>query len=337
MVRAVALLLQERIPRDAPLIEASEVVTPANREPRTKETAEGGPLLSRRLTTALTPAPRTHLLSNGQYHVLITNAGSGYSICRGLDVTRWRDDATRDPWGQYCYIRDIDSGHIWSAGFQPVGLGSDDFDVTYAADKASFRRTDGPIDTLWEITVSTEQLAEVRRVTLTNRDERPHELELTSYAEVVLARRGDDLAHPAFGKLFLETEWIPGSEAILCRRRPRSTEQRPIWGVHVVAIEGTSVGTVEYETDRFRFLGRGRTPADPAALDPNSTLSGTSGAVLDPIFAIRRRVRIEPGANRWSPSRPRWPTAAQKPCPSPTSTTRAARWRARSSCHGHTA
>jgi cyclic beta-1,2-glucan synthetase len=296
MVRAVALLLQERIPRDAPLIEASEVVIPALRESRFTEAMEAGtPLLSRRLTSAHTPAPRTHLLSNGRYHVMLTNAGSGRSTCRGLDVTRWREDTTRDHWGQFCYIRDVEGGYVWSAGYQPIGSAPDEFEATFAADKVGFRRVDGAIETLWEIAVSTEQLAEVRRLTLANHDDRPRELELTSYAEIVLAPHADDLAHPAFGKLFLETEWLPGSEALLCRRRPRAPEQKPIWAIHVAAVEGREPGEVEYETDRVRFLGRGRTPADPAALEAGAALSGTTGPVLDPIFSLRRRVRLEPG------------------------------------------
>jgi cyclic beta-1,2-glucan synthetase len=296
MVRAVAVLLQERIPRDAPLIEPSEIVVPANREPRSKEAMMGGsPLLSRRLTTPHTPLPRTHILSNERYHVMLTNAGSGWSTCRDLAVTRWREDATRDCWGQFCYVRDLAGGFVWSAGYQPIGSVADEFEAVFAADKVSFRRRDGAVESLWEIAVSTEQLAEVRRLTLFNHDDGPRDLEVTSYAEVVLGRHADDVAHPAFGKLFLETEWLPGSEALLCRRRPRSPGAKPIWAVHVMAVEGTALGTVEYETDRARFLGRGRTPADPAALEPGAVLSRTVGPVLDPVFSLRRRVRLEAG------------------------------------------
>ena len=165
--------------------------------------------MSRRLTTPATPVPRTHLLSNSAYHVMITNAGSGYSTCRGLDVTRWREDPTREAWGQFCYIRDVQRDLVWSAGYQPICRPPDEYEVIFAADKATIRRRDGEIETLLEVTVSPEQPVEVRRVTLTNHDSRPRELELTSYAEVVLAPHRDDLAHPAFGKLFLETEWVP--------------------------------------------------------------------------------------------------------------------------------
>ena len=148
-----------------------------------------------------------------------------------------------------------------------------------------------------EITVSPENNAEVRRLTVTNHNQRTHELEVTSYAEVVLAPHSADLAHPAFAKLFVETEFEPTADAILCRRRPRSTEQKPIWGVHVVAVQGRTVGSVQYETDRTRFLGRNRTPANPVALERGAVLTGTTGPVLDPILSLRRWVRVAPGTS----------------------------------------
>ncbi len=164
--------------------------------------------MSRRLTSPDTPVPRTNLFSNSAYHVMITNAGSGYSRCRGLDVTRWREDPTREVWGQFCYIRDVQRDLVWSAGYQPVCRPPQGYEVIFAADKATIRRRDADIETLLEVTVSPEQPVEVRRITLTNHDSRPRELEITSYAEVALAPHGDDVAHPAFGKLFLETEWV---------------------------------------------------------------------------------------------------------------------------------
>jgi len=300
MVQAVDLLLQERVPRDAPIIEPSEPSVPATAE--AKATRESAPLLSRRLTSADTPTPRTHLLSNGQYHVMVTNSGSGYSTCKDLDVTRWREDSTRDAWGQYYYVRDPDRGHVWSAGHQPVCRTADDYEVVFAADKATIRRRDAGVETLLEMTVSPEQCAEVRRLTLTNLEARPRTLEVTSYVEVALAPRGEDQAHPAFAKLFLETEWLAKPGALLCRRRPRRVDQAPVYAVHVAAPDPSAVGSstddvVQYETDRARFLGRGRSPADPAALDPGAALSGTTGAVLDPILSLRVCIRLEPGGS----------------------------------------
>jgi cyclic beta-1,2-glucan synthetase len=297
MVRAVELLLQERIPRDAPVVESAEAISAEQQELG----HERAPLLSRRLTTPMTPVPRTHLLSNARYHVLLTNAGSGWSRCRDLEVTRWREDGTRDACGQAYYVQDLGTGTTWSAGYQPVVRPAAEYEVIFATDKASFRRRDGNIETLMEVTVSPEQAAEVRKITLTNHDSRPHMLELTSFVEVALSPKGADLAHPAFNKLFLETEWVPESGALLCRRRPRSAEQEPVWAVHVVALDRETVGAsfegdLGYETDRGLFLGRGRTPADPAALDPGAALSGTTGPVIDPALSLRTRVRIKPGA-----------------------------------------
>ncbi len=290
MVRATELLLQERMPTmPVPVDTPDEEAVPRPAGP-------GGPdLLCRQLTTPNTPGPRTHLLSGDQYLVMVTNSGSGFSRCGDLDVTRWREDYTRDHYGQFCYLRDLTSGILWSAGHQPVCRPAKQYEVVYSADKADFRRTDGAIATHLEITVATEHRAEVRRVTLTNHDRRPHDLEATSYAELVLAPHAADLSHPAFAKLFVETEWAPSHGALLCRRRPRSAEQEPIWAVHVVSIEGDAPSEIEYETDRARFLGRGRTPAAPAALEPGARLSGTTGPVLDPIFSIRRRFRLEAG------------------------------------------
>ena len=295
MIRAAELLLQERVPRDAPIIEPSESEAPSTTESKMENASV--PLMSRRLSTPSTLSPRTHLLSNTQYGVMLTNAGSGYSTCRGLDVTRWREDATRDSCGLFLYIKDLSTEQLWSAGYQPTCRPADHYEAIFSADKVAFRRLDGSIESVTEITVSPESRAEIRRVTLTNHDTRPHDLELTSYAEVVLLGHAADVSHPAFGKLFLETEWVEASEALICRRRPRSTEQVPVYAVHVAAGDSSATFPTQYETDRARFLGRGRSPADPAAMDPGVTLSGTTGAVLDPVFSLRRRVRIEPGAS----------------------------------------
>jgi cyclic beta-1,2-glucan synthetase len=292
MVRATELLLQERLPRVAPIVEAhgdeSAPAAPTGQQPTP---------MSRRVTNPDTQHPLVHLLSNGHYSVMVTNAGGGFSLYRDLAVTRWREDRTCDAWGQFVYIRDAATGRAWSATHQPLCASAKFYEVVFNADKAEFRRRDDGIESHLEITVSPENAAEVRRLTLTNLGSRPRDLEVTSYAEPVLATPRADLGHPAFGKLFLETEFLPAEGALLCRRRPRAVEQQPIWGVHVMAVDGPAVSDVEYETDRARFLGRGRTPAAPAALDPGVRLSGTTGAVLDPVFSLRQRVRVAPGAS----------------------------------------
>src|SRR5262249_32538831 len=209
-------------------------------------------------------------------------------------VTRWREDVTRDNWGAFIYLRDVRSGAVWSAGHQPVRQRSQSYHVAFSEDKADFRRIDSGIATRMEIVVSAEDNAEVRRISLTNLSSRAREIELTSYAEVVLATPNADAAHQAFSNLFVETEFVRGENAIMAYRRQRSSEDRPIWGVHVVVAEGDVVGAVQYETDRGRFLGRGRTPSNPIAVMEDRPLSNTTGAVLDPVFSLRRRVRIQP-------------------------------------------
>jgi cyclic beta-1,2-glucan synthetase len=291
MVRASDLLLQERVPTAAPL------AAPPEEELPTIGSHEPTALVSRRLTSADTPHPRVHLLSNSRYSVMVSNAGAGYSTWRDLDVTRWREDRVRDCHGQFLYIRDVQTHKTWSAGRHPMALAPELYEVVFSQDKADLRRVDANIESHLEITVCPESDAEVRRLTLTNHGTQTRELEVTSYAEVVLLTHGADAAHPCFGKLFLETEFVHEHNAILCRRRPRAVDQKPIWAIHVLALEGTSSGPTEYETDRARFLGRGRGPDRPAALEPHVSLSGATGAVLDPIFSLRRRVRIPAGTS----------------------------------------
>jgi cellobiose phosphorylase len=241
-----------------------------------------------------TAPPQVALLSNGRYGVVITAAGSGCSTWRGLDVTRWREDATRDCWGQFCYIRDPAEGTAWSAGYQPLCRPADEHEVAFHADRAEFRRRDGDTETRLAVCVAQDCDAEVRVVTVVNHSGRPRSLDLTSYAEVCLNPRRADQAHPAFAKLFLETEFVPASGALLARRRPRGADQKPLWAIHVSAAKGLTREALEYETDRVRFLGRGRAPTNPAALDLGTRLSGTTGPVLDAVFSLRRRVRLDP-------------------------------------------
>ena len=289
-VRASELLLDERVPSGAPEMVPDLSVAESERELVVPDFP-----VRRRLTSPHTPMPRTHLLSNGHYTVMVTNAGSGFSRCGELDVTRWKPDATCDTDGQTLYIRDRRSGRFWSAGYQPTTTAPDEYEVTFAIDKAEIRRIDGEIETFVEIAVVPDHDVEVRRITVTNRGTKSKELDITSYAEIVLAQHAADAAHPAFGKLFLETEWIAQDQAILCRRRPRSADQKPIFAVHAFAAEEVA-GAVSFETSREVFLGRRSTAATPAALDPKiRNLAGTQGAVLDPIFSIRRTVALKPG------------------------------------------
>jgi len=288
-VQATELLLQERIPRGVPAAHprAEEVLTG-----RVVRTLTG--LVSRAYDTADLPTPRTQLLSNGTYSVMITTAGAGYSTCGPLAVNRWREDSTRDNWGSFIYVRDVRSGAVWSAGHQPVGAQPQSYEVAFSEDKAEFWRRDSGVVTHLEVIVSAEDNAEMRRVSVANYSTRPREIELTSYAEVVLASRADDLAHPAFSNLFIETEYYAPHSALFARRRPRSATDEAKWGVHVLSTSAETISGIQFETDRSRFLGRGHTTAEPVAVMEDRPLSNTVGAVLDPIFSLRVRVRLQP-------------------------------------------
>lgn len=287
LVQATELLLQERFPRYAPRQDVPDVTV----EARPIETPAAP--ASRQFTTPHTHVPAAHQLSNGDYSVVVTNAGGGFSRYRERAVTRWREDTTLDDWGSFCYLRDARSGATWSTAYQPTRHALDAYRVTFALEKVEVHQRFAGIDTRLEIAVSPEDHAEVRRITLTNLTAEAREIELTSYAELVLASQGADEAHPAFSNLFIETDFVAEEDALLATRRPRSADETPLWAMHVVAVDGHTVGATQYETDRARFLGRGQSVATPAAL--GAPLSNTVGAVLDPIFSLRRSVRIVPG------------------------------------------
>ena len=286
-VQATELLLQERVPRHAPITQPRPV----------EETRAAGPvpaLAIRRFRSPHTRSPHAQFLSNGTYTAVVTNAGGGASFCRGRAVTRHREDPTRDPGSQFLYLRDVRSGSVWSATYQPTPQEPEDYVVTFLPEKATFRRRHDDVATQLDVAVSTEHDVEVRRLGVTNHSDRVREIEVTSYAEIVLALPADDLAHPAFGKLFVETDYLPDSAALLCHRRPRTPDDPGAWAVHVLSLEGRKQGPVEWETDRARFLGRGHGPESPLALDGRS-LSGTTGFVLDPVVSLRQRIRLAPG------------------------------------------
>src|SRR5260370_26703009 len=212
-------------------------------------------------------------------------------------MARWGEDVRGDVGGTYVCLRDVGTGESWSAGYQPSGAEPDSYHVTFSEDRAEITRRDRAITATLQVIVSPEDDAEVRRVSLTNLGTRTREIELTSYAEVVLASASADAAHPAFSNLFVHTEYAPELDALLATRRPRARSEPTIWLAHVVVVEGETVGGLEWETDRARFLGRGRGIRTPASVIDGRPLSNSVGAVLDPIVSLRRRVRLPPGTS----------------------------------------
>ena len=290
VIGAHDLLLQERVPRDV------AVQRPRAEEVRAvRHVREVVPPVERRFYTPHEGTPRTHVLSNGRYSVMVTNAGAGYSRWRNMAVTRWREDTTRDHWGTFIYVRDASTGSTWSAGHQPTTVPAESYEAAFMEDRVEIRRRDSSIATTLDVIVSPEDDGELRRVSIKNLSSRERTLELTSYAETVLAPPAADTAHPAFQNLFVQTEFVPTYGALLATRRPRSPEDPPIWAAHVAAVEGRSMDSVQYETDRARFLDRGRGVRAPSTIVDGRPLSNTTGAVLDPIFSLRRTVRVRPG------------------------------------------
>jgi cyclic beta-1,2-glucan synthetase len=290
IIKASELLLQERIPREV------AVLYPRAEERSASGTqAVAGASTVRRLTGRTVGAPITHLLSNGRYSVMLTASGAGYSRLRDIAVTRWREDVTRDDWGSFIFLRDTQSGHVWSAGAQPTASVCDHEEVVFGEDHAEFIRRDGGLTTSTVILVSGEDDGEVRRVSLQNAGLRSRVIELTSYAEMVLTTPAADNAHPAFAKMFVQTEYLPEFGALIATRRQRSQEEPPIWAGHFAVVEGEIVADLQFESDRAKFIGRGRTIGAPAAIADGRSLSNTVGTVLDPVFSLRHRVTVAPG------------------------------------------
>jgi cyclic beta-1,2-glucan synthetase len=287
MVQAAELLLQERTPR-------SVAVT----RPRGEEVLEAAhvrdlvPPTLRRFESPHDITPRTHLLSNGRYSVMITAAGSGFSRWGDLAVTRWREDTTRDCWGTFIFLRDVETGDVRSAGFQPCGTEADRYDVVYSEDRVKILQRDPSLSVILEVVVSPEDDAELRRLTVINHENRDREIDTTSYAEVVLAPQAADEAHPAFSNLFVQTEFVSAHGTLLATRRPRSAVEPRVWLAHLTALQDGTTGTPQYESDRARFLGRGRGIRTPLSVIDGRPLSNTAGTVLDPIVSLRHRVAI---------------------------------------------
>jgi cellobiose phosphorylase len=287
--QATLLLLQERIPHTG-VFHPHEAETLGSRAAPTETETQ-----LRIFRNAGTSRPAVQLLSNGRYHGLVTSAGGGYSRHRDLAVTRWREDGTRDHWGNFCYLRDVESGEFWSTSLQPACVPVDHYEAIFSDAKAEFRGRKRGYESHLEIAISAEDDIELRRLRLSNRSRRTRTIEITTYAEVVLAPAIADELHPAFSNLFVQSEIVREKQALLCTRRPRAHDEVPPWMFHLVAVHDADISAISYETDRARFLGRGNTPRTPVALADQDALSDSEGSVLDPIVAIRCRIELAPG------------------------------------------
>jgi cellobiose phosphorylase len=288
--QAATLLLQERIPKTNVLMypHAREVQV-SRRVPN-----QASEPITRSFTNPNTPIPEVHLLSNGRYHVMVSAAGAGYSRYNDLAITRWREDPTSETYGVFCFICDPQTHHGWSNTFQPTLHVGRKYEALFTPGRAEFRRQDDQVETHTVIAVPIGDDLEIRRIRLTNRSDRPRSLLVTGYAEVVLAPGVTDELHRVFSNLFVQTEHATDQGAILMTRRPRLPDEHPPWMFCMMPMTGGESGECTYETDRARFIGRGRSTRRPAALNESGPLSGTAGAVLDPCVAVRRTVELAP-------------------------------------------
>ena len=294
MVQSCELLLQERMPRDIaisyPRAEEVNIAT---------DTSDHAPYV-RRFTEVLSANPITHLLSNGAYSTMITATGAGYSRWHDTAITRWSEDITCEEGGSFIFIKDIESGGIWTSAGQDIHhvagtSGAKANDIIFSEAHAEFMRHDHHLITQMDVVVSGEENAEVRRVSLTNNSRRPYELELTSYVELVLATPASDRAHPAFSKMFVVTEYLAEFGALLATRRLRSASDTQVWAAHFCVVDAEMSAPPQYESDRARFIGRERTVKSAGVIINGENLSNTVGTVLDPVFSLRNRVTLAPG------------------------------------------
>lgn len=292
MFRANQLLLQEKIP--AALSIDSATLRAEEKLAAPRET----PAAARVLTRMDSTVPQVQLLSNGRYHVVVSQAGGGFSQWGELAVSHWREDPTRDAYGIFCYVQDLERNLTWSNTWQPTVAPASEYAATFVQASAEFRRRDHDIETHTRIAVSSEDDIELRRITVSNRSSSRRRLALTSYVELVMTPRSDAAAHPAFNKLFVETEFVAAHQAILARRRARSADEDPATFLHLMGVRESVLQPISYETRRDVFIGRGGSTVAPLALANRGPLANGAGAVLDPIAALRREFVLEPGESQ---------------------------------------
>ena len=285
-VKSALLILQEKVPIItnfySPTVHAGDVnITP------------GGESNMRVITNPNTQIPEVQLLSNGRYNVMVTSAGGGYSKWKDIALTRWRQDATCDDWGTFCFIKDLEHDSFWSIAHQPALKNAENYEAVFSQGRAEFRRKDFSLEIHTEIVVSPEDDIELRRVHISNRSRQTRTIQITSYAEVVLAPAAADESHPAFSNLFVQTALQKDKNAILCTRRPRSAKETTPVMFHILKVRNATINNVSYETNRVAFIGRGNTIHNPSVMNLGS-LQNTEGAVLDPIVAIQYSIEIEP-------------------------------------------
>ncbi|MEX2344466.1 MAG: glucoamylase family protein [Balneolaceae bacterium] len=296
-IKSCDLLLQEQIPRGIPIKEPHPI--DVELEPGEQQTIQVVVEHAGMEELDSSP-PRLQMMSNGNYSTFVTHSGTGCSFFGEKAISAWKPDPTTDPLGFYFYIKDQESDKFWSAAHQPVKRKADRYDTWFHNGKTITSRVDEWIESTMAVCVSPDTNMEFRKLTLTNYSDRERTLEITSYAEAVLNKLKDHNSHPAFSKLFLQTDYLAEHHALLVKRRPRGEHEEPEWLIHTYAGEESDnlLESLQYETEKSLFIGRGRGLDNPRAMDQHSRLSGSLGNVSDPIVSLRNTVTLKPGEKK---------------------------------------
>ena len=289
-MNAFDLLLQEQVAGSV-VIARDSTAAPERHDKLARHSAQR----VRRVQPTDLRRPAVHLMSNGRYATALTASGSGYSECADLDITRWREDRVLDDCGLFIYLRDADSGVLWSATLAPTFSGPDHQSVEFAEARAQFDLRQHGIRSSLEVVVAQQEDAEIRTLKLTNEGHGVRRIEVSALGEVVLAPRGADMAHPAFSNLFITTEYDAARGALLATRRPRASHEAATTAILGAVVEGTQAGPLSYDTDRRTVIGRGRGKREPLAMTEQGGLAMTTGAVLDPVLCLRQTLELKPG------------------------------------------
>jgi len=250
-------------------------------------------VLGRRYIKRVSPAiPAANYLSNNKYSLMVTSDGDGFSDYMGMMLYRWRADVYANT-GSYIYIKELKEGRLWSAAYHPTKAEPDEYQAIFSPHEAEFRRRDGEISTYTQVTVSPSHNLEIRKVTFTNHGKTEKQLEVTSYLEVVGDRYMAELSHPAFNKLFIESEFLTDGCVFLSRRRNTGGKPNP-YIMHMAKSGIKNFNRYEYENDRLRFIGRNNTLQNPSAIMENRSLSNRAGFSNDPIMSLRVQLNLGP-------------------------------------------
>ncbi|MBV8803171.1 MAG: cyclic beta 1-2 glucan synthetase, partial [Gammaproteobacteria bacterium] len=290
LFQSALLLLQERTPKPTIAFLQMPSIKQLKDKSHSLKTSQ------RTFTTPNTSSPQVQLLSNGRYHVMLTQAGGGYSRWNNIMLTRWREDSTCDHWGLFCYIRDVDQNKLFSTAYQPTKHKAENFRATLTEARVVFNLSQNKFDVNTEIVVSHEDDIELRRVRIHNQTNKKRLLEFTTFFEIVLAPEDTDLAQPTFSNLFVETELLTQQNTILAMRRDADKSKPAPCLFHLLNIHSKKRYVLSFETDRAKFIGRCGTPRQPQALVMNNNpLTNTAGCVLDPIASIQCKITLDPG------------------------------------------